>query len=31
MSPDYQFIINPAYNKDRGQVNVLSIRAHVEF
>ncbi len=31
ISPDYQFIINPAYNKDRGPVNVLSIRAHVEF
>ena len=31
LSPDYQFIINPAYNKDRGPVNVLSIRAHVEF
>jgi high affinity Mn2+ porin len=31
ISPDYQFIANPAYNKDRGPVNVLSIRAHVEF
>jgi high affinity Mn2+ porin len=31
ISPDYQFIINPAYNKDRGPVNVLSVRAHVEF
>ena len=31
LSPDYQFIVNPAYNKDRGPVNVLSIRAHVEF
>jgi high affinity Mn2+ porin len=31
LSPDYQFIINPAYNKDRGPVQVLSIRAHVEF
>jgi high affinity Mn2+ porin len=31
ISPDYQFILNPAYNKDRGPVNVFSIRAHVEF
>ncbi|MDB5030135.1 carbohydrate porin [Mucilaginibacter sp.] len=31
LTPDYQFIINPAYNKDRGPVNVFSIRAHVEF
>ena len=31
LSPDYQFILHPAYNKDRGPVNVLSIRAHVEF
>jgi len=31
ISPDYQFIINPAYNTDRGPVNVFSIRAHVEF
>ena len=31
LTPDYQFIMNPAYNKDRGPVNVFSIRAHVEF
>lgn len=31
LSPDYQFIVNPAYNKDRGPINVLSIRAHIEF
>lgn len=31
LSPDYQFIANPAYNKDRGPVNVLSLRAHVAF
>ncbi|GAC1311930.1 MAG: hypothetical protein NVSMB24_32490 [Mucilaginibacter sp.] len=31
LTPDYQFIVNPAYNKDRGPVNVFSIRAHVEF
>ena len=28
LSPDYQFIVNPAYNKDRGPINVLSIRLH---
>lgn len=31
ISPDYQFILHPAYNKDRGPVNVFSLRAHVEF
>lgn len=27
----YQFVNNPAYNKDRGQVNIYSIRTHIEF
>lgn len=31
LTPDYQFILNPAYNKDRGPVHVFGIRAHVEF
>jgi len=31
LSPDYQFILHPAYNADRGPVNVFGIRAHVEF
>lgn len=31
LTPDYQFILNPAYNKDRGPVNVFSIRMHAEF
>jgi high affinity Mn2+ porin len=31
LSPDYQFILNPAYNQDRGPVNVFSLRAHFEF
>ncbi|HEX8023275.1 carbohydrate porin [Mucilaginibacter sp.] len=31
LSPDYQFILHPAYNTDRGPVHVLGIRAHVEF
>ena len=31
ISPDYQFILNPAYNSARGPVNVLGIRAHFEI
>jgi high affinity Mn2+ porin len=31
ISPDYQFIMNPGYNKDRGPINVFGVRAHVEF
>ncbi|WP_345334442.1 carbohydrate porin [Mucilaginibacter defluvii] len=31
ISPDYQFVMNPAYNKDRGPVNVFAIKAHAEF
>jgi len=31
LTPDYQFILHPAYNADRGPVSVFSIRVHVEF
>ena len=31
LTPDYQFILHPAYNADRGPVNVFGIRAHIEF
>lgn len=31
LSPDYQFILNPAYNKDRGPVHAFALRAHIEF
>lgn len=31
ISPDYQFIANPAYNRDRGPVNVMSLRLHAEI
>ncbi|MFL9483927.1 carbohydrate porin [Chitinophagaceae bacterium LWZ2-11] len=31
LSPDYQFVLHPAYNKDRGPVNIMSLRLHVEF
>ena len=30
-SLDYQFIRNPAYNADRGPVNIAGARVHVEF
>jgi hypothetical protein len=28
---DYQHIVNPAFNKDRGPVNVFGVRIHAEF
>ncbi|HEY0432501.1 MAG TPA: carbohydrate porin, partial [Chitinophagaceae bacterium] len=28
---DYQFALHPGYNKDRGPVNILSVRVHTEF
>jgi len=31
VSPDYQFVLNPAYNKDRGPIHVFGLRAHAEF
>ncbi|MGA7806951.1 carbohydrate porin [Bradyrhizobium sp.] len=31
LSFDYQFIANPAYNGDRGPVNVVSVRLHGQF
>jgi carbohydrate-selective porin OprB len=31
LSADYQFVNHPAYNKDRGPVNVFAIRGHFEF
>ncbi len=31
ISPDYQLILFPAYNKDRGPVNIFGIRVHLEF
>ncbi len=30
-SVDYQFVNNPAYNKDRGPLHVFAIRGHVSF
>ncbi|WP_201977541.1 carbohydrate porin [Hymenobacter rubidus] len=32
ISPDYQLVINPAYNRDRsGPVHVVAVRLHIEF
>jgi high affinity Mn2+ porin len=28
---DYQFIVNPAYNRDRGPVSVIAMRLHAQF
>jgi high affinity Mn2+ porin len=29
VSPNYQFVVNPAYNKDRGPVHVVALRLHI--
>jgi high affinity Mn2+ porin len=31
VSLDYQFIVNPAYNADRGPVSIFATRLHAEF
>ncbi len=31
ISLDYQFIDNPAYNRDRGPVSVFGVRLHGQF
>ena len=31
LTPDYQFILNPAYNADRGPVHVFAFRFHAEL
>ena len=31
MTADYQIIVNPAYNRDRGHVSVISVRLHSQF
>jgi high affinity Mn2+ porin len=28
---DYQFIVNPGYNRDRGPVSVISLRLRSQF
>ena len=29
LTPDYQFVLHPAYNKDRGPVHAVALRAHI--
>ncbi|RBL87981.1 carbohydrate porin [Chitinophaga flava] len=31
LSPDYQFVLHPAYNKDRGPVHIVGLRTRVAF
>jgi len=31
LSPDYQLVFNPAYNKDRGAVHIVALRLHVQL
>jgi high affinity Mn2+ porin len=31
VTADYQFVVNPAYNRDRGPVSVVSIRLRTQF
>jgi high affinity Mn2+ porin len=31
VSPDYQFLIDPGYNRSRGPVSVWAVRVHAEF
>ena len=31
ISPDYQFITHPGYNKDRGPASVIGFRVHLEY
>jgi len=30
-SLDYQFVHNPAYNRDRGPVSILGLRLHAQY
>ncbi len=31
LTADYQYVANPAYNRDRGPVSIFSLRVHAEF
>jgi len=31
ITPDYQFVVNPAYNKDRGPVHIFALRVRTTF
>ncbi len=28
---DYQYVVNPAYNPDRGPVSAFAVRIHAQF
>jgi high affinity Mn2+ porin len=31
LTPDYEFVVNPAFNRDRGPVSVFALRFHLKF
>lgn len=31
VTADYQYVVNPAYNRDRGPVSLFGVRVHAEF
>jgi high affinity Mn2+ porin len=31
VTPDYEFVDNPAFNRDRGPVSVFGVRLHSQF
>jgi high affinity Mn2+ porin len=31
LTPDYQFVLHPAYNQDRGPVHAVALRGHIAF
>ena len=31
LTADYQFILNPAFNRDRGPASVMSVRVRTQF
>jgi len=31
ITADYQYVVNPAYNRDRGPVSIFGVRLHAEF
>ena len=31
VAADYQFVVNPAYNRDRGPVSIFAGRLHAQF
>ncbi|HEX4740049.1 MAG TPA: hypothetical protein VH353_01810 [Caulobacteraceae bacterium] len=31
VSPDYQLVSSPGYNRDRGPANIFAMRLHAEF